>query len=146
MAINIKGWQQRPGRQWFFYSSRSNAWQVMLAVGIVLAEGGAAQAAPAYQAHMTGAQFARDMLAEPDGGANSMRRERAMGYMDGVMDAAAGMIWCPAGRAVPHEMAYVAAEELQKAARTDPERLKGSAAILVLSVLGRLYPCIGAQP
>lgn len=40
-------------------------------------------AAP-YIPTITGEKFVRDMLAAPDNGAASMRRERAMGYMDGV--------------------------------------------------------------
>lgn len=81
-----------------------------------------AQAAP-YRAHLTGGQLVRDMLAAPDGGLDSIRRERAIGYMDGVMDAAAGMRWCPAGQAVPHELNYVVVEDMQRLRR---EQLKVS--------------------
>jgi hypothetical protein len=94
---------------------------------------------------MTGEQLVRDMLADPAVGRNSIKRERAMGYMDGVMDAAAGLRWCPAGQAVPHELNYVVVEEMQT---LGPTRLKGGAAALVLEVLGRRYPCAaaGAKP
>jgi hypothetical protein len=110
--------------------------RAMLAFALMLSS--TVQSATPYRAHMTGEQFVRDMLAAPDGGLNSMRRERAMGYMDGVMDAAVGLRWCPAGAAVPHELNYVAAEEMQS---LPPARLKGDAAALVLAVLAKLYPC-----
>lgn len=96
----------------------------------------AAQAAPAYHAHMMGAQLVHDMLADPFVGANSVHRERAMGYIEGVADAAVGARWCPAGRAVPHELTYVVVEEMQKAGQAD-----GDASAQVLAALGRLYPC-----
>jgi hypothetical protein len=96
-----------------------------------------AEAMP-YGAHMTGGQLVRDMLAAPDGGLNSIRRERAMGYMDGVMDAAAGLRWCPAGQAVPHELNYVLVEDMQ---RLSQDQLKGSAAALMLDALSKRYPC-----
>lgn len=116
---------------------------VMAAIlALALAPFGSVWSAAPYRAHMTGEQLVRDMLAAPDGGLNSMRRERAMGYMDGVMDAAAGVRWCPAGQKVPHELNYVAAEEMQ---RLPPARLKEDAAALVLGVLGKLYPC-GSKP
>jgi hypothetical protein len=90
---------------------------------------------------MTGGQLVRDMLAAPDGGLNSIRRERAMGYMDGVMDAAAGVHWCPAGQEVPHELNYVVVEDMQ---RLRQDQLKASAAALMLDALARRYPCAGA--
>ncbi len=96
-----------------------------------------ADAAPAYRPHMTGAQLVRDMLAEPGEGLNSIRRERAMGYIEGVADAAAGVRWCPAGKPVPHELSYVLVEEVAKMTR----QLEGDGSSLVLAVLARLYPC-----
>lgn len=99
-----------------------------------------------YHPHMTGSQLVRDMLADPaEGQHNSVRRERAMGYIDGVMDAAAGLRWCPAWKPVPHELNYVVVEDVS---RMSPDKLKGDAAALVLATLGRLYPCnsTGAKP
>jgi hypothetical protein len=96
----------------------------------------ASAAAPSYRAHMTGAQLIHDMMAEPGEGLNSFRRERAMGYIDGVADASAGLRWCPAGKPVPNELPYVVVEEMEKSARLD-----GDAAAQVLAVLGKLYPC-----
>jgi hypothetical protein len=100
---------------------------------------------PAYRPNMTGEQLVRDMLADPAVGRNSIKRERAMGYMDGVMDASAGVRWCPAGTNTPHELNYVVAEETQT---LSPARLKGGAAALMLEALGRHYPCAaaGAKP
>lgn len=100
-----------------------------------------AHAAPPrpHYSHMTAEELVRDMLADPTPGhLNSVRRERAMGYIDGVMGAADGQQWCPRGKSVPHEMNYVIAEELS---RLSKDKLKGDAAPSVLAVLARLYPC-----
>lgn len=115
-----------------------------LAVAVVLALLAArAGAAPGYRAHMTGTQLVRDMLAEPGVGLNSIRRERATGYIDGVADASAGVRWCPAGKSVPHELPYVVIEEVAKMTA----QLAGDASALVLAALARLYPCRpGAAP
>ncbi|WP_314443026.1 Rap1a/Tai family immunity protein [Massilia timonae] len=87
---------------------------------------------------MTGEQFVRDMRPLPDSDLASIRRERAMGYMDGVLDGAAGVRWCPAGDHVPHELGYEAADHMR---RLPPEQLKGSAATLAIAVVSKLYPC-----
>lgn len=109
-----------------------------LAVALILALLAArAGAAPDYRAHMTGTQLVRDMLAEPGVGLNSIRRQRAMGYIEGVADASAGVRWCPAGKLVPHELPYVVVEEVAKMTA----QLEGDASALVLAVLARLYPC-----
>lgn len=109
----------------------------MLALPLALALADSAGAAPAaYRPHMTGAQLVHDMQAEPSIGSNSIRRERAMGYIDGVADASAGVRWCPAGRPIPHELPYVVVEEVAKVRQLD-----GDASALVLMALGRLYPC-----
>lgn len=94
-------------------------------------------AAP-YIPTLTGEKFVRDMLAAPDNGAASMRRERAMGYMDGVMDGTAGLLWCPAGQHVGHELNYLAAEQMKS---LPAEQLKKGAAPLVVAVLAKIYPC-----
>jgi len=65
---------------------------------------------------LTGEKFVRDMLAEPDGGAASMRRECAIGCMDGLMDGTVSLLWCPAGQKVAHELSYIAAEEMKETA------------------------------
>lgn len=106
-----------------------------------VAAAGAAAAPPSDRPNMTGEQLVRDMLAMPDGGRNSIDRARAMGYIDGVMDATAGLHWCPAGQTVPHEMNYVVVEEMQT---LSPTRLKGGAAALMLESLSRYYPCTPA--
>ena len=87
---------------------------------------------------LTGEKFVRDMLAAPDNGAASMRRERAMGYMDGVMDGTAGLLWCPAGQHVGHELNYLAAEQMKS---LPAEQLKKGAAPLVVAALAKIYPC-----
>lgn len=111
-----------------------------LALALIVTAAQVAAAPPAaYHSHMTGAQLVRDMLADPaNSPLNSVRRERAMGYIDGVMDAAAGTQWCPAGRTVPHELNYAVVEELSA---MSSKKLKGDASALVLATLARLYPC-----
>jgi hypothetical protein len=95
-----------------------------------------------YRPHVTGEQLVRDMRGEPGVGRNSLNRERAMGYIDGVMDTAAGRRWCPAGKAVPHEMNYLVTEALE---RLSPAQLKGDASALVLAVLAKEYPCSASR-
>lgn len=116
-----------------------------LVLWMLLAASAAAAPVLAYHAQMGGAQLVRDMLAEPAEGLNSIRRERAMGYIDGVMDATAGLQWCPQGKPVPHELNYLVTEKI---ARMSPETLKGGAAPLVLNALRTLYPCAaeGVKP
>ncbi|MGF6275572.1 hypothetical protein ABIB38_003971 [Massilia sp. UYP11] len=87
---------------------------------------------------MTGEQFVRDMRPLPDSDLATIRRERAMGYMDGVLDGTVGVRWCPAGHHVAHELGYEAAGQMR---RLPPEQLKGSAAELALAVVSKLYPC-----
>lgn len=94
-------------------------------------------AAP-YTPIFTGERFVRDMLAAPDNGAASMRRERAMGYMDGVMDGTVGLLWCPSHQHVSHELNYLAAEQMQA---LPAAQLKKSAAPLALAILAERYPC-----
>lgn len=103
-----------------------------------------APAAPHAPA-MTGEQFVRDMRAMPKTDVASIRRERAMGYMDGVLDGAIGVRWCPAGHHAALELGYEAAEQMRK---LPPEELKGSAAALALMVVSKIYPCAeeGAKP
>lgn len=114
-------------------------------VAFVLVAASAPAAPTAYRPSMTGAQLVRDMQAEPGVGLNSIRRERAMGYIAGVMDATAGRVWCPAGQAIPHELNYSVVEHM---ARMRPDQLKGDAAPLVLAALAKFFPCnpSGAKP
>ncbi|WP_426195023.1 Rap1a/Tai family immunity protein [Massilia sp. DWR3-1-1] len=112
-----------------------------LGIGLLMAAHATA-AVPGYHSIMTGQQLVRDMLADPREGYNSIRRERAMGYIDGVMDATAGVQWCPAGKQVPHELNYLIVEGMS---RLNAEQLKGGASPLVTDGLRRAYPC-GARP
>ena len=96
-----------------------------------------------YRVNVTGAQLVRDMLAVPDGRPNSIGRERAMGYIDCVLNASAGLRWCPDSYVLPHELNYVVVEELQN---LNPDQLKGSAVVLMRGALARRYPCGGARP
>lgn len=93
---------------------------------------------PSYRPYVTGAQLVRDMKADPFEGSNGINRHRAMGYIEGVMDAFAGMRWCPAGKAIPHELNYDLVDEIS---RLDPSQLKGDAAALLVATLAAHYPC-----
>ncbi len=109
-----------------------------LLFALLLATHAAASCEAAYRPAMTGQKLVLDMLAEPGVGRNSMLRERAMGYIEGVMDTGAGRTWCPVGKAIPHELNYAVVEDLS---RLSAEKLKGDAAALVLGALSAHYPC-----
>lgn len=49
----------------------------------------------AYRAATTGRQLVQDMQADPSVALNSFKRARAMGYLDGIMDATVSVEWCP---------------------------------------------------
>ena len=109
-----------------------------LALMLMMAAG---QAATAQQpaAQLTGTALVRDMLANPkDDALNNIKRERAMGYIDGVMDSGLGRQWCPTGKRVSHEMNYIVTEEIS---RLPAAELDGNAAALVSAALARLFPC-----
>jgi hypothetical protein len=108
----------------------------MRLIALSLALVGPAHAEP-Y--HMTGEQLMRDMLIDAFKASprEYMQRERAMGYLDGLMDGTAGRVWCPKG-SVPHELNYNLMDELSKRSLSE---LKGNAAPLVLDSLRKLYPC-----
>ena len=105
------------------------------------------EAAPRQaRAKVTGTALVRDMLADPFvNDINHIRRERAMGYIDGVMDSSSGLRWCPAGKSVPHELNYLV---IEKMSALPAAQLNGNAAELVLVALAHLLPCrsTGAKP
>ena len=107
------------------------------------AQNAGAQAKPAsYRPYLTGEQLVRNMRADPSVGFNAVHRERAMGYIEGVMDAYAGKRWCPPSRdALPHELNYILIEEVTP---LNSAQQKGDAAEVVLAGLAKLYPCNGA--
>src|SRR5438128_1030154 len=110
-----------------------------LALMLLLLVGHVGAAPRQHRPQVTGAELVRDMLADPFADdANNIRRERAMGYIDGVMDAGAGLQWCPAGKAVPHELNYLVIEEISS---MPAAKLNGNAATLVLGALARQFPC-----
>jgi len=114
---------------------------IALTVLLAAAQANAAPPKP-RPAQMTGTQLVSDMLADPFADkVNPVRRERAMGYIDGVMDSTIGIRWCPSGRPVPHELNYVVAEDM---AGMPQAKLNSNAAVLVLAILERHYPCKSA--
>jgi hypothetical protein len=119
---------------------RSGQRNVSLALTLLLAVGqAAASPPPQFPAQVTGTALVRDMQASPrDDELNNTRRERAMGYIDGVMDAGVGRQWCPAGKRVPHELNYLVIEEMARMSRATLNR---NASELVSIALARLFPC-----
>jgi hypothetical protein len=117
--------------------SQSGGGVKLIVAGLLLAAQALATAAT-LRPPVTGEQVVRDMLADPAVSDSSMMRERAMGYIDGIMDMTVGVQWCPAKQVVPHELNYVVAEEM-KALGTD--RLRSNAAPLIAAILRRHYPC-----
>lgn len=132
-----------------FPNNLSSLWRtwarVMPALAVVLPGALAPLAAAQEQAapYMTGTQLMHDLLAEPAAsvGAGS-RRERALGYVDGVLDAANGQQWCPSHKAPSHEIHYLVIEDLMRLA---PGDLAGNAAALVTGTMASRYPCGAAS-
>lgn len=91
-----------------------------------------------YRSMVSGGELVRDMLGDPDDGLNAIRRERAMGYIDGVMDAEAGKGWCPAGKAVSHEENYIVIDAMRG---LSAKALRGGAASLIVAALQQSFPC-----
>lgn len=99
---------------------------------------GTASGAETYHPSTTGAQVVKDMLADPNVGVSYLKRERMMGYLDGVMDASVDVEWCPARKPVSHEMNYLLTEEISK---LSADALKGNAVPLITAALRKMYPC-----
>lgn len=114
-----------------------NATVASLSVGLMLSAS-SASAAGNYRSHWTGAQLVRDMQADPRIDINMVRRERAMGFLEGISDATVARDWCPASTAIPHELNFLLVERV---ARFSPARQKGDAAPLVVAALAAAYPC-----
>jgi hypothetical protein len=107
------------------------------ALGLLLLASNAEAAT--YRAATTGEQLIRDMQGDPSVPLNSFKRARAMGYIDGIMDATASIQWCPPGKGVPHELNYRLIEDIH---RLDAETLKGSATPVVIAALRKMFPCV----
>lgn len=67
-----------------------------------------------------------------------VEREKARGYIAGVMDMTHGSSWCAVGNMPPHE---VSADVVDVIARLKPKDLEGGAAPLVAGALRKLFPC-----
>lgn len=119
--------------------------QCAAAVLIAAAACSAVKAAePLYRPKMTGEQLVTDVRADLSVGHNPVLRGRAMGYIAGIMDLAAGRYWCPAGKKVSHELDYLVVEAIEN---LPPAELKRDAAPLVVAVLAKKYPCLaGGKP
>jgi hypothetical protein len=94
--------------------------------------------AETYHPSTTGEQLVNDMQADPTVALNSFKRQRAMGYLDGIMDATVNSAWCPARKKVSHELNYILIEEV---AMLSAEMLKANAMPLVVEALRKRYPC-----
>jgi hypothetical protein len=101
-------------------------------------------AAPPYRAKLSGEQLVNDVRADLSIGHNPFARGRAMGYIAGVMDLAAGRQWCPAGKIVPHELDYLVVEDIEG---LRPEDRTRDASALIVASLAKKYPCAtGGKP
>jgi len=72
-----------------------------------------------------------------------LRQRYARGYLAGAADAAQGRQWCDTGRIKTVEIDAQVIAELKKL----PARARqGDAAILVVSILARHFPCSASPP
>ncbi len=98
-----------------------------------------AAANAAAGASMTGEMY-RAMLDRPEPlDANGyLEREKAYSYLDGIKDASQGRVWCEVGQLKTPDLAYDIADRI---GRMQPAERQRSAALIVLDVLRRAYPC-----
>lgn len=112
---------------------------VALAVvfGLVMALSGTAWAAQsAYPYTMNGDSFVRMLHREEP--LTVIERERAYSYLDGLKDATQGRLWCDVNHLKTPDLAYDLAYDI---ARMQPAERQRSAAVLLLDLLNRKYPC-----
>lgn len=122
-----------------FLKRRGGCGVALAVVGMLLTQ--SADAAT-YRVNMTGRQLVDDVLADPTIALNSFKRQRAMGYLDGIVDTTVNVHWCPERKAVPHELNYMLVEELS---RLSADTLKGNAIPFVVDALRKMYPCAGSK-
>lgn len=102
------------------------------------AQKSSAQSRLPYRPLMTGEQLVSDVRADLSIGHNPVSRGRAMGYIAGIMDLAAGRQWCPAGKKIPHELDYLVVEDIES---LPPDERKRGASELIVASLAKKYPC-----
>ncbi len=97
-----------------------------------------AEAAPSAPT-LTGDGFVQ-MLSKPVPTDNYeyLQREKAYSYLDGGRDTAEGRIWCDVNQLKTPDLAYELAGQIAKLPAA--ERKKNASALL-LTLLGRAYPC-----
>lgn len=97
-----------------------------------------------YHPSTSGESLVRDFLGHPElvgndpQNMNTLFKETARGYLDGIKDATEGTAWCYSGRIKPHELNYQLIESIQG---LSPAALKGNAAPLVVAALAKKLPC-----
>jgi hypothetical protein len=97
-----------------------------------------AQAGP-YTPTLNGDAFVHMMLkAEPLSSYDYMQREKAYSYLDGARDSAEGRTWCDVNQLKTPDLAYELADQIAKLPSADRKR---NASALILSLLGRGFPC-----
>lgn len=98
----------------------------------------AVSAAAPYPYTLSGDQFVK-MMSPPDPkGYEYQQREKAYSYLDGVRDGSEGTVWCDVNQYKTPDMAYEMAENIAKLPAA--ERRK-NAAVLILGLLRKNYPC-----
>jgi hypothetical protein len=97
-----------------------------------------AEAAPSVST-LTGDGFVQ-MLNKPVPANNYeyLQREKAYSYLDGARDTAEGRIWCDVNQLKTPDLAYDLAGQI---ARLPAAERKKNASALLLTLLGRAYPC-----
>lgn len=97
----------------------------------------AAYAAP-YPFTLSGDRFL-EMMRHPDpSGYAYLLREKAYSYLDGARDSAEGQAWCDVNQLKTPDLADALAEDI---ARLPAAERKKNAAVLLLQLLKRRYPC-----
>lgn len=114
----------------------------MLAVPVGLAALAFAQAAPSVST-LNGDGFVQMLSkAVPANSYENLQREKAYSYLDGVRDTAEGRIWCDVNQLKTPDLAYDLAGQIAKLPAAERKK---NAAVLLLSLLGRAYPCPPAK-
>ena len=97
-----------------------------------------ATAAP-YPYKMNGDRFV-EMLHRPEPYA-TLERDQAYYYLNGLKDGTQGRTWCDVNHLKTPDLAYDLASEISRMPQAERKR---SAAVLLLDLLHRKYPCPAA--
>jgi hypothetical protein len=96
-----------------------------------------ALAAP-YPYTMSGDRFVEMMSPPNPTGYEYLNREKAYSYLDGVRDSSEGRVWCDIDQLKTPDLAYEMAGLITKLPAAERKK---NASLLLLQLLGRIYPC-----